>query len=140
MPSHIKYTQTKNDVIYLQSFDDAYLALTLLSHLIQTHMSWLQPRNGGLHFILNNNDNYNSDVKVGRCEFMSFVNDVIDCGCLGYVFYFKIKEKEKDIFYINFYFIIFLQNFYLFIYFYFSLLQLDNYIGYVCVIYNCYFL
>ena len=29
MPSHIKYIQTENDVIYLQSFNDTYLALTL---------------------------------------------------------------------------------------------------------------
>ena len=70
-----------------------------------------------MHFILNNNDNYNFDIKVGHCGFMDFVNNVIDCGCLGYVFYFKIKEKEKDIFYINFYSIIFLQSFiYLFIF------------------------
>ena len=32
---------------------------------------------------------------------MGFVNDVIECRCLGYVFYFRIKEKEKDTFYIN---------------------------------------
>ena len=109
---HMSNTQTKNNVIYLQSFNDKYLTLTLLSRLILTHMSWLQPRKGGLHFVLNNNDNYNFDVQVRRCGFMSFVNDVIDYGCLRYVFYFKIKEKEKGIFYINFYSIIFLQNFY----------------------------
>ena len=140
MPSHIEYTKTKNNVIYFQSFDNTYLSLTWLSHLIQTYMSWLQPRKRGLHFILNNNDNYNFDIKVGRCGFMDFVNNVIDYGCLGYVFYFKIKEKEKDIFYINFYSIIFLQSFYFYFYFYFSLLQLDYYIGYVCAICNCYFL
>ena len=50
---------------------------------------------GCLHFILSDNDNYYFDFKVGRCGFMSFVNDVIDCGCLGCVFCFKIKEKEK---------------------------------------------
>ena len=32
---------------------------------------------------------------------MSFVNDVNDYGHLGCVFYFRIKEKEKDTFYIN---------------------------------------
>ena len=32
---------------------------------------------------------------------MGFVNDVIECGCLGCVFYFRIKEKKKDTFYIN---------------------------------------
>ena len=71
-------------------------------------MNWLQPRKRGLHFILNNNGNYNFDVKIGHYEFMGFVNDVIHCGCLRYVFCFKIKEKEKDTFYINFYSIIFL--------------------------------
>ena len=34
--TYVKYTKTKNDVIYLQSFDDIYLALTLLFHLILT--------------------------------------------------------------------------------------------------------
>ena len=79
---------------------------------------------------MNNNNNYNFDVKVGRCEFVGFVNDLIDCGCLRYVFCFRIKEKEKDTFYINFYFIVFLQS----VFFFF---QLNNYNGYVCVIYNC---
>ena len=45
-------TQTKNNIIYLQSFDNTYLALTLFFHLILTHLSWLQPRKEGLHFIL----------------------------------------------------------------------------------------
>ena len=58
-------------------------------------------------------DNYYFDVKVGHCEFMSFVNDVNDYGYLGCLFYFRIKEKEKDIFYINFYFVmsLFFKNF-----------------------------
>ena len=77
-------------------------------------MSWLQRRNGGLHFILNDNDNYDFDVKVKCCGFVGFVNDVINCECLGYIYIyiylyiFKIKKKEKDTFYINFYSIIFL--------------------------------
>ena len=82
MSFHVKYTQTKNDVIDLQSFDDTYLALTLLFHLILTHLSWLQLRKEGLHLLLSNNGDYDFDIKVGRCEFMGFVNDVIDCGCL----------------------------------------------------------
>ena len=110
MSSHVKYKQTKNDVIYLQYFDDTYLTLTLLFHLILTHMTWLQPRKGGLHFILSDNSNYDFDIKVERCEFVSFVNDMIDYKCLGCVFCFRIKEKEKDTFYINFYSIIFLQS------------------------------
>ena len=91
MSSHVKYTHTKNDVIYFQYFDDTYLAQTLLFHKILTRMSWLQPKEGALHFILSNNDNYNFDVKVERCGFVSFVYFVIDYGCLGCVFYFIIK-------------------------------------------------
>ena len=78
-------------------------------------MSWLQPRKGGLYFTLSDNNKYNFDVKVGHCGFVSFVNDVIDCGCLRCVFCFTItkkkrkkkRKKEEDIFYINFYIIIF---------------------------------
>jgi len=92
-------TQTKNDVTYIQSFDDTYLALALLFHLILTRMNWLQPRKETLHFIFSDNGNYNFDIKVGLCGFVGFVNDVIDYGCLGYVFRFRIKEKEKDILY-----------------------------------------
>ena len=63
-------------------------------------------------FILNDNDNYDFNIKIRRYEFLDFVNDVIDYGCLEYVFYFIIKNKEKDIFYINFYYITFLQSFF----------------------------
>ena len=110
MSSHVKYTWTKNDVIYLQTFDNIYLTLTLLFHLILTRMSWLQPRKGGLYFTLSDNNEYNFDVKVRHYGFVSFVNDVINYGCLRCVFCFKItkkNKKEKDIFYINFYIIIF---------------------------------
>ena len=41
MPSHLKYISTKNDVIYLEPFNDTCLALTLSSHLILTRLSWL---------------------------------------------------------------------------------------------------
>ena len=44
-------------------------------------MSWLQSRKGSLNFILSDNGNYDFDVKVGRCGFVGFVNDVIECGC-----------------------------------------------------------
>ena len=86
MSFHVKYTQTKNDVIDLQSFDDTYLALTLLFHLILIRMSWLQPRKRGLHFILSDNGNYDFDIKVRCCGFVSFINDVIDCGCFFFFF------------------------------------------------------
>ena len=95
MISHVKYTWTKNDVIYLQSFDNTYLALTLLFHLILTRMNWLQPRKGGLHFILNDNINHNFDVKIGHCKFVGFVNDVIDCGCLDMYFVLELRKKRK---------------------------------------------
>ena len=96
----------------LQSLGDTYLPLTLLFHLILSCLSWLQPRNEDLHFILSDNGDYDFDVKVGHCQFVGFVDDVIHRGCLGYVFCFRIKEKEKDTFYINFYSIIFLQRFF----------------------------
>ena len=54
-------------------------------------MSWLQPKKGGLHFVLSDNDDYDFDVKVERCEFVGFVNDVINRGCLRCVFCFRIK-------------------------------------------------
>ena len=113
MPSHVKYTQTKNDVIYLQYFDETYLVRTLLFHLIITRMSWLQLRKETLHFILGVNSNYDFHIKARLCRFVGFVNDVINCGCLGYVFCSKIKEKGKDTFYIPFNSIIFLQMFFL---------------------------
>ena len=72
MPSLVKYTETKNDVIYIQSFNDTYLALILLFHLILTCMSWLKSRKGCLLFILSDNDNYDFDVKVRRCGFVIF--------------------------------------------------------------------
>ena len=119
MPSHVKYTQTKNDVIYLQSFDDTYLVLTLLFHLILTRMSWLQLRKETLHFILGVNGNYDFHIKIGDfhikiglCRFVGFVNDVTNCGCLVYVFCFRIKEKEKDTFNIKFDSIMFVQFFF----------------------------
>ena len=42
-------------------------------------------------------DNYYFDVKVGRCEFMNFVNDVTDHGCLICVFFFfkELRRKRK---------------------------------------------
>ena len=83
-------------------------------------------------------DDYYFNVKVGRCGSVVFVNDVIDRGYLVCVFVFRIKKKEKDTFYINFYFIIF-QSFF-FYYINFLLFQLNNYNEYVCVIYNCFFL
>ena len=93
MSFHVKYTQTKNDFIYHQSFGDTYLALTFLFHLILPRLSWLQPRKEGLNFILSDNSDYNFDVNVGCCGFVGFVNDVINRDYLGCVFYFRTKEK-----------------------------------------------
>ena len=70
-------------------------------------------KEGRLRLILSNNGNYDFDVRDGHCKFVGFVNDVINCGCLGCVFCFTIKEKEKekDTFYIKFYSKIALQSF-----------------------------
>ena len=53
-------------------------------------MTWLQQRKGGLPFILSDNDNYDYDVKFGRCGSVGFVNEVIDYECLGciYIYFF----------------------------------------------------
>ena len=83
-----------------------------------------------MNFILSDNGNYDFNVKVGCCEFVGFVNDVIVCVCLGCVFCLKIKKKEKDTFDINFYYIIFLQGFF-FYFLNFSFFQLNNYKEYV---------
>ena len=66
-------------------------------------------KEGGLHFTLSDNNNYDFDVNVRHCGFVDFVNDVIDCGCLRFVFCFRIWG-EREIFHINFYSIIFLQS------------------------------
>ena len=49
-----------------------------------------------MHFILSDNGDYDFDVKIVRCGFVGFVSDVINCECLGYIYFFRIKEKEKD--------------------------------------------
>ena len=118
MSFHVKYTQTKNDVIYLQFFNDTYLVLILLSYLILTCMNWLQPRKRGMHFILSDNGNYDLDIKIGHYGFVDFINDVIHFGCLEYIICFRIKgKKKKDTFYIKFYSTMFLQSFlFLFLY------------------------
>ena len=51
MSSHVKYTQTKNDVT--SNFNPYKLATT---------KEW------GLYFILSDNDNYDFDIKIGRCR------------------------------------------------------------------------
>ena len=50
-----------------------------------------------MHFILSDNGNYDFDVKVKRCGFVGFMN-VIDGEYLGCVFFFRVKEKEKNTF------------------------------------------
>ena len=84
-----------------------------------------------MHFILSDNGNYDFDIKVvGHCGFVGFIKDVIDCWCLGYVFCFRIKEKEKATFNINFYSIIFRQSFFFFFssHYFNSIIILDMYV------------
>ena len=71
--------------------------LSLLFHIILTRMSCLQPKNGDLRFILSDNSNDDFDIKVERCGFEGFINNVIDHECLECVFCFRVKEKEKII-------------------------------------------
>jgi len=134
MPSHIKYTDKK--WCYLLSiFRQHLLSSNIIVSCNPNSYELATTNEANLHFILSYNDNYNFDVKDKRCGFVSFVNDVIDCGCLGCIFCFRIKAKEKDTFYINFYSIIIVQSCC-----FFSLIQLNNYNRYVCANYNCYFL
>ena len=72
-PSFLVRT-SKNIVIYFQSFDDTYQALTLLSHLILTCMSWLQQKEEDLHFLLSDNGNYDFDVKIIKCNLNYFLS------------------------------------------------------------------
>ena len=60
-------------------------------------MSCLQPKNGDLRFILSDNSNDDFDIKVERCGFEGFINNVFDRECLECVFCFRVKEKEKII-------------------------------------------
>ena len=62
---------------------------------IPNHMSWLQPSKGSLHFILTDNSNYDFDIKVELYEFVGFVNDVIDYGCLDVYFVLRLRRKRK---------------------------------------------
>ena len=111
---------------HLSSIFWRHLALTSLSHLILTHTSWLQPRRGVciLYWVTTTAITILMLINVKCCRFVGFVKDVIDFGFLRCVFYFRIKEKEKTHFILNF-----IQNYY---YFYFSFLELNNYNKYVC--------
>ena len=111
MSYHAKYTN-KKDIIYLQYLDNTHLALTLLFHLILTIWVGYNQEKGAciLYWVTTDNSNYDFDVKVRSCRFVDFVNnvDVIDYGYLKCIFCFRIKNKEKYTFYINFYSVIFL--------------------------------
>lgn len=82
IPSHLKYTQTKNDVIYLEPFNDTYLILSLFSHLFGTRMSWLRlwPRKRGLVFFT---DWWWLVVLKLRSYVVGFVKAMISFGSLG---------------------------------------------------------
>ena len=89
-------------IFKLQSFGDTYLPLTLLFHLILSCLSWVQLRKEDLHFILSYNSNYDFDVKMGRCGFVGFVSDVINCECFECAFFFFFLnqgERERHILY-----------------------------------------
>ena len=94
--------------IFWQHLPNSNFAISYIPNLYKLATT----KEGGLHFILSDNGNYNFYVKIRRCGFVDLLNDVIDYGCLECVFCFRIKEKEKDIFYINFYSIIFIIFFF----------------------------
>ena len=111
--------------------------LSLLFHIILTRMSCLQPKNGDLRFILSDNSNDNFDIKVERCGFEGFINNVIDRECLECVFCFGVKKKEKIIFYVNFYSIIFLQSFFFFFFSHYfnSIIIMHMYVQFIIVVF-----
>ena len=68
MSSHLKSIPTKNEVIYLQSFYDTYLAPTQSSHLILTRAYF---------FLLSHNNDFFFFFFILRSDIVSYVNDVI---------------------------------------------------------------
>ena len=100
MPSYVKYTQTKNNVIYLQPFNNSYITPTLQYHLILIRMSRLWPRKGAFVFY-SVMVAYSFDIEVGHCGFCKGCDSLWVFGCLGFwfgkvknVFCFRTKEKE----------------------------------------------
>ena len=93
-------------------------------------MSRLQPREGDciLYWVT-----MAIMILMLKSNVVGFVKAVIDYECLGCVFRFIIKEKDKDKFFIKIYSTIFLQIC-LFVCFFFNflLLKLNNYKWYVC--------
>ena len=99
MTSHLKYTQTKNDVIYLQPFNYIYITPTLLYHFILTSMSRLWPKNGTCIFYLVMKA-YKFDIDVRCCGFCKSFDWLWVFGCVGFwcgkvlnICCFKNKEK-----------------------------------------------
>ena len=54
-----------------------------------------------LNIYIDNNNNYDFDVKVKRCGFVGFVYDVINCECLGYIYIFLELRRKRKIHYIS---------------------------------------
>ena len=134
-------TQTKNDIIYLQSFDDIYLVPTINIvvpsnfNAYDYELTTIKEKN--LHFILTDSDNYDFEIKIYCCGLVSFVKAVIDCGVWNVYFVLELRRKNGHIQYqLLFYNIP--SNLYFF--FNFLLLEFNNYNGYVYAIYNYCFL
>ena len=81
--SYLKYTQTKNDVIYLQLFNNTYITQTLLYHFILTCMSRLWPKKETCIFYLVMKD-YGFDIDVRCCGFCKGCNWLWVFGCVGF--------------------------------------------------------
>ena len=114
----------KNNVIYLQFFDNTYLALTLLSHLILIHMSWLQPRNGGLAITILMLRSNIVDLWVLKMMWLIV-------GFWDMYFILELKRKRNTQYQLLFYNIP--PKFFFFFFFFFSLLQLNNYNIYIYI-------
>ena len=83
MTSHLKYTQTKKNITYLQPFNDTYITPTLLYHFILTYMSRLWPKKGICIFYLVMKA-YGFDIDVRYCEFCKCCDWLWVFGCVGF--------------------------------------------------------
>ena len=94
-------TQTKNDIIYLQSFDDIYLVPTINIvvpsnfNAYDYELTTIKEKN--LHFILTDSDNYDFEIKIYCCGLVSFVKAVIDCGVWNVYFVLELRRKNGHI-------------------------------------------
>ena len=89
MPSMLNSHRQKIMFFTFNLLTNTYLALTYIVVSSNSNLHELATiKEERLAFYIKWQQHYNFDVKVECCGFVDFVNDVIDCGCLGCVFCF----------------------------------------------------